>query len=337
MSYVDKIKGLNEQGVVEVFDIQDTKARELIENIGNGEDGFSPLIDVAQTGEGDVILTITDKEGTDTVTIPAGADGDNGQDGGYYTPSVDAGWLLWSASKGGMPAVMSANIRGPQGEQGEQGDKGDKGDTGTGFSISKTYSSVSAMNSGYATDGVPLYGFVLIDTGNVDDEDNAKLYVKGDSAYEYLTDLSGSQGIKGETGDKGDKGDTGVGIKSVVQTTTSSSDGGSNVITVTKTDNTTSTFTVKNGSKGSDGAKGDDGYTPVKGTDYFTEADKTEIKNEVLSDFGVNDAVIGTFDTDNNIIFQTNLADGTYVLKYKDTSGNYKEVGSIVVKNDTLP
>ena len=52
-------------------------------------------------------------------------------------------------------------------------------------------------------------------------------------------------GSKGSTGSKGDTGAAGVGIKSVVQTTTSSADGGNNVITVTKTDGTTSTFVVK--------------------------------------------------------------------------------------------
>ena len=75
-------------------------------------------------------------------------------------------------------------------------------------------------------------------------------------------------------------GADGVGIKSVVQTTTSSADGGSNVVTVTKTDGTTSTFTVKNGSKGS---TGDPGKTPVKGTDYFTAADKAEMVNAVIA------------------------------------------------------
>ena len=70
-------------------------------------------------------------------------DGDpglDGTDGGYYTPSVDDdGNLTWTASADNMPAVASANIRGPQGEagpagadgaQGPKGDKGDKGDTG---------------------------------------------------------------------------------------------------------------------------------------------------------------------------------------------------------------
>lgn len=88
-----------------------------------------------------------------------------------------------------------------------------KGAAGTGFSIAKTYASVAAMNAGYATDGLPEGAFVIIDTGNVDDADNAKLYVKGAEAYSYLTDLSGAQGIQGETGaqgPQGPKGDTGT-------------------------------------------------------------------------------------------------------------------------------
>lgn len=36
------------------------------------------------------------------------------------------------------------------------------------------------------------------------------------------------------------------------------------------------------GDKGDKGDKGDPGYTPVKGTDYYTDADKTEIVNAVL-------------------------------------------------------
>lgn len=47
-----------------------------------------------------------------------------------------------------------------------------------------------------------------------------------------------------------------VGIASVKQTTTSTADDGNNVITVTLTNGTTSTFTVQNGSKGSTGATG---------------------------------------------------------------------------------
>ncbi len=70
---------------------------------------------------------------------------------------------------------------------------------------------------------------------------------------------------QGGGGTQGPKGDDGVGIESVVQTTTSSEDGGSNVVTVTLTDDTKYTFTVKNGSKGSQGPKGEQGETGPKG------------------------------------------------------------------------
>ena len=70
-------------------------------------------------------------------------------------------------------------------------------------------------------------------------------------------------------------GVSGIGIKNIEQTVTSTEDEGTNVITITKTDNSVSVFTVQNGSKGS---KGD---SPVRGTDYWTEADKAEIKSYV--------------------------------------------------------
>ena len=59
-----------------------------------------------------------------------GAPGAAGEDGGYYTPAVDAsGNLTWTASQSDMPAVNAVNIRGPQGPQGEKGDPGESGVT----------------------------------------------------------------------------------------------------------------------------------------------------------------------------------------------------------------
>lgn len=81
-------------------------------------------------------------------------------------------------------------------------------------------------------------------------------------------------------------GDAGVGIKSVAQTTTSTADDGNNVITVTLTDGTKSTFKVQNGSKGSAGK------TPAKGTDYWTEADKAEMVSDVIAALPVYDGSV---------------------------------------------
>ena len=55
---------------------------------------------------------------------------------------------------------------------------------------------------------VPEGMFVAIQS-NVEDPDNAKLYLKGASEFNFVTDMSGATGIKGDTGSKGDTGDTG--------------------------------------------------------------------------------------------------------------------------------
>lgn len=62
---------------------------------------------------------------------------------------------------------------------------------------------------------------------------------------------------------KGDKGDTGVGISSV----SLSSSGSSYVLTFTMTDATTRQVSFPKPSNGTNG------YTPVRGTDYWTAAD----------------------------------------------------------------
>lgn len=75
-------------------------------------------------------------------------------------------------------------------------------------------------------------------------------------------------GGSGSSGGTGSNGKDGVGILRVEQTTTSTEDGGTNIVTVTKTNGEKSTFQVRNGSKGSKGdkgdagAKGDTGVTP---------------------------------------------------------------------------
>lgn len=76
--------------------------------------------------------------------------------------------------------------------------RGVKGDTGEGFSIFKTYASVALMNADAAN--VAEGKFVLI-ASTVEDDDNAKLYVKSASnTFTYLTDMSGATWLKGEPG-----------------------------------------------------------------------------------------------------------------------------------------
>lgn len=81
---------------------------------------------------------------------------------------------------------------------------------------------------------------------------------------------TGEVGPQGPQGEQGPKGEDGVGIASVKQTTTSSVDGGANVVTVTLSNGATSTFNVKNGSKGSNGSNGTNGKDGTDGEDGVT-------------------------------------------------------------------
>lgn len=70
-----------------------------------------------------------------TVEIPeggtGGGSGADGEDGGFYTPSVDAnGNLSWTASKTDMPSIAGANIKGPKGDAGADGEPGPAGPQG---------------------------------------------------------------------------------------------------------------------------------------------------------------------------------------------------------------
>ena len=73
---------------------------------------------------------LLDKQQTGSTTIPV--PGDKGEDGGYWTPSVDGdGTLTWTPSKEGMgDAPAAVNIKGPRGPRGDKGDAGMQGPAG---------------------------------------------------------------------------------------------------------------------------------------------------------------------------------------------------------------
>lgn len=70
---------------------------------------------------------------------------------------------------------------------------------GDAFSISKVYPSIAAMEADYAGTDTKVGDFVLIETGDNEDPDNSKLYVKTSTEWAYLTDLSGAIGFTGKT------------------------------------------------------------------------------------------------------------------------------------------
>ena len=68
---------------------------------------------------------------------------------------------------------------------------------GDAFTIVKTYSSVQAMQDDYNNPEVKAGQFVMIDTGNVENEEDSRLYLKGNTEWKFISDLSGAQGIQG--------------------------------------------------------------------------------------------------------------------------------------------
>ena len=110
--------------------------------------------------------------------------GDRGDDGIDVTHSWNGTVLTITSASG----TSSANL------------KGEKGDPGLGFTIYRTYPTVNEL---LADDTCPIGRFGLVNTDNVEDPDNSKLYLMTNTGWSYQTDLSGSQGIKGDTPVKG--------------------------------------------------------------------------------------------------------------------------------------
>lgn len=194
-----------------------------------------------------------------------------------YIFGATSGWV------NNGPLQGAKGDAGPQGEKGEtgatgpqgpQGEKGEKGDTGA-----------AGADGAKGDDGVsPTVSIATVSGGH-------RVTVTDASGTRSFNVMDGSDGAAGANGKDGQDGDDGVGIASVTQTTTSTADGGENIVTVTLTNGQKSTFKFKNGSKGSDGEKGADGAagkdgadgkTPVKGEDYFTAADKQEMVQAVI-------------------------------------------------------
>ena len=173
-------------------------------------------------------------------------------------------------------------------------------------------------------------------TANVMQNDNgATITITDKNGTTTATVKNGKDGADGIPGKDGQPGKDGVGIQSVVQTTTSTADGGTNVITVTKTDGTSSTFSVKNGSKGSPGqagANGADGKSAyayaVEGGYTGTEAEFTEKLSQIGGEAEKN--LFSFENADNNIAWLSkNKPDTNYIYDqssthgYKDTDKNY--------------
>ena len=197
-----------------------------------GNDGISPMISTSAITGGHKI-TITDANGTKTVNVMNGTDGDNGADGR------------------GIKTIARTSGNGAAGTT----------DTYTITYTDNTTSTFNVYNGKNGTNGTSVT--ITNVTNNT-----------GSGATNTVT-FSDGKTLSVKNGTDGKDGEDGTSV-TVSKVTESTADGGSNVVTFSDG----KTVTVKNGNQGKPGT---DGKTPVKGTDYWTAADKASMVSDVLA------------------------------------------------------
>ena len=180
----------------------------LIDKIKQKNNGTFKLVDAVDIAWDDTKSLVERVEEIEAGVGPKGEDGKSAyelwvaQEGNAGKTEADF-FASLKGDKGDKGADGAPGEKGADGAPGEKGEKGAKGDP---FTLAKTYDSIANMNAAIGTENdVPQGSFVVI-SSNVEDPDNAKMYVRGADAFTYISDLSGAEGIKGDTGEKGADG-----------------------------------------------------------------------------------------------------------------------------------
>ncbi len=244
------------------------------------------------TDAGRLVFTLTDgsvmdlgavvgPQGPQGETGARGEKGDTGAQGpkgetGAQGPKGETGARGETGATGPQGPKGETGAQGPQGETGERGPKGDpgergpkgetgaqgpQGETGAGFLVRGYYETVSALEASVQT---PAAG----DAYGVGASEPYDIYIFDGVTESWVNNgplqgAKGEKGDKGETGAQGPKGDPGAdGAKG--ETGAQGPKG-------------------ETGQTGPEGPQGPAGKTPVKGTDYFTQADKQEIAEDAAA------------------------------------------------------
>ena len=163
-----------------------------------------------------------------------------------YIRESDKHWMVWDAVAGEYAdsGIAATGVKGDTGDTGPQGPKGDTGAAGPQGPKGETGDTGAQGPKG--------------DTGATGPQGP-----KGDTG---ATGAQGPKGDTGATGAQGPKGDTGA----------TGAQG-------PKGDTGATGAQGPKGDTGATGAQGQDGHTPVRGVDYWTSADKSEIVDDVIS------------------------------------------------------
>ncbi|MBO7251349.1 MAG: hypothetical protein J6V25_01860 [Oscillospiraceae bacterium] len=104
-----------------------------------------------------------------------------------------------------------------------------------------------------------------------------------------------------------------------------------NPSSLTIKDSTGATLATYNGSSSKTvtlpATAGEQGKTPVKGVDYWTDADQESMVQQVIAALGT--PVFGWVDDANTIILNGNLTSDTYTIMYEDANGNQIYIGTL--------
>ena len=202
---------------------------------------------VTQGTEAEATITGASPNQTLNLVLPKGDKGDKGDTGatGATGPQGPQGEVGPQGPKG------DKGDTGPQGPQGVQGPKGDTGDTGPQGPKGETGPA--------GTDGADGHSPVITIVNGIWHIDGISTGIgavgpQGEQGPQGIQGIQGPQGATGAQGPQGIQGPAGA-------------DGAE-------------------GAKGDKGDKGDtgaSGHTPVKGTDYWTDADKAAMVNDVLA------------------------------------------------------
>ena len=166
---------------------------------------------------------------------------------------------------------------------------------GDAFTIVKTYPSVANMKLNYNDPEVSVGQFVMIDTGNVQDEEDSRLYLKGDSEWKFISDLSGAQGIQGLSAyqiavQQGFEGDENAWLTSLKGEKGEKGDQGAQGA---KGDKGDTGDTGDQGAKGETGAKGDPGAAATITLGTVTTLDPTA--SVTITNSGTSSAAVFNF------------------------------------------
>lgn len=239
----------------------------------NGKDGVSPTATITKNGD-TTTITITDKNGTHTETVKDGTNGTpgkNGTDGKttyFHVKYSNDGGKTFTSNNGenvgtyigtctdyteADPTTVSsytwAKIKGEDGKNGEDGNDGKDAYTIVLSNESHTFAgSIDAALAGNTTCAITAY----------------KGITKQNVTVSTVTGIPNGMSVS-----TSNNGSTNTTLTITVTTVMKTATGTLTIPITVDGQSFTKTFTYAVAFKGATGAKGDDGYTPVKNVDYF--------------------------------------------------------------------